>query len=131
VVVADRPLALGQPARIWVHGQGTVRDDGATPTEYGVYVRLRDGADTATLAQSTPGWDFGAGDVTMSLTSGGLLLTGSIGSLGAAFVAPPGSYRLQLVVRSDGGPCAAPKPDFGFNQGSGFGYVLLGTTPPA
>jgi len=43
------------------------------------------------------------------------------------FTAPPGSYLLQLRVDPAGGPCTTDKPDFGTNEASGFGYVLLGT----
>jgi len=41
------------------------------------------------------------------------------------YTAPPGSYVLQLTVRSQGGTCTTALPDFGWNQGAAMGYLLV------
>jgi hypothetical protein len=127
-VVGSQTLTVTEPSRIWVHGHGTVRDNGAAASDYGLSLQLRDAGDTATLAVAIREWDSpGAGEDYLALSSGGLMLSGDDPDLaGSAFVAPAGTYILQLTVNA-GGACTDPLPDFGFNGGSVMGYVLLGT----
>jgi hypothetical protein len=132
VVVGSQAIAVTESARIWIHGHGALRDDQSAATEFGLWLRLRDGGNTTTLAVSAAAWDAntagGDTDQVFALATGGLLLAGSDPEApGAAFVAAPGNYILQLVaLAGGGGPCAGDLPDFGYNQGSGMGYVLLG-----
>jgi hypothetical protein len=65
-------------------------------------------------------------DVVVGSTRG--LLAGSNPETPAdPYTAAPGTYVLELVVLSQGPPCAAAKPDFGWNQGAAMGYVLVGS----
>ena len=92
-------------------------------------LRLRDSANTATLAVSVASWDGELAATTVSpLQTGGLMLEGSNPAAPAnAYTATPGSYLLQLVARSQGGTCGQThKPSFGWNQGSAMGFVLGG-----
>ncbi len=129
VVVGSQTLTVTEPSRIWVHGHGALRDDASAATEYGLWLQLRNAGDTATLAVSTRAWDVPGGDEVLALSPGGLMLPGDDpDSPAPAFVAPAGTYILQLAVLAGGGgyACAGNFPDFGFNQGSAMGYVLLG-----
>jgi hypothetical protein len=131
-VVGSQQVAITETRRIWVHGHGSFQPDGAASTEYAIWLRLQDGTNT-TVAMSTAAWDangtFGDADTVMALATGGVLLTGaSPEGLGAAYEATPGTYTLQLIARASGGPgCEADLPDFGWNDGNGMSYALIGT----
>lgn len=133
VVVGSQSLTVREPSRVWTHGHGALRDNGSAATEFALFLRLRDAADTATLASTFPAWDatIAIADDPVALTTGGVLQAGESSEAsepGPAFVAPPGSYVLQLVaLATGGGACAGALPDFGFNQGGAMGYVLTGT----
>ncbi|HSI31304.1 MAG TPA: hypothetical protein VK951_08235 [Miltoncostaeaceae bacterium] len=119
-----------QPSRIWTQAQGALRRDGSTATDYALWLRLRNAADTATLATTMAAWD-GAEpltDAVLPLAPGGVLFAGEELEPPATlpFVAAPGSYILQLVALA-GGTCGATLPGFGFNGGAQMGYVLTGT----
>ena len=129
VVVGTQNVTVKEPSRIWVHGQGTLLDNGSMANEFGLFLRLRDAGDTTTLATTLSLVDReDAGDAHYPLSPGGILLTGSSTELNApAFVAPPGAYILQLVAQTGGLSCGAgPFPSFGFNNGSSMGYLLVG-----
>jgi|SRR5215213_2183139 hypothetical protein len=133
VVVGSEAITLTTPSRIWVFGQGTFRPDGSTKREFGLRLRLRNAANTTTLAASVEAWDSntpaGDADTVMQVATGGLLETGDSEVPRPAHVAPPGTYVLQLVARAIAGaaPCATNFPDFGTNGGNAMGYVVLGT----
>lgn len=129
-VVGALPLTVAQPSRIWTQAQGALRRDGSTATDYALWLRLRNAADTATLATTMAAWD-GAEpltDAVLPLAPGGVLFAGEELEPPATlpFVAAPGSYILQLVALA-GGTCGATLPGFGFNGGAQMGYVLTGT----
>lgn len=132
VVVGSQQVAITETRRIWVHGHGSFRPDGAAATEYAIWLRLQDGTNT-TVAVSTAAWDanvtIGDADTVMVLATGGVLLTGATPEgADAAYEAPPGTYTLQLIARASGGPpCVVDLPDFGYNQGNGMSYALIGT----
>jgi hypothetical protein len=131
VTIATLALTTTEPARIWTHGQGAIRKDGAPVTEGALWLRLRD-ASGAELANSVPAWDADAGqtgDALWALSPGGLLRAGAdpFSAASAPFVAPAGAYTLELVALAQGGVCTTAVPDFGWNQGGAMGYVLLGT----
>lgn len=130
VVVGSQTLTVTEPARIWIHAHGSLRKGGSAAVEFGLWLRLRNAGDTATVAVSTTAWDAttsGDTDAIFPLSTGGVLMSGADTESGApAFVAAPGTYTLQLVVEAIG-PCAATLPDFGDNQGAGIGYLLTGT----
>jgi hypothetical protein len=132
VVVGSQALTVTEPSRIWVHGHGTLSDNATSgATEFALWLRLRDAGNTSTLAVSTSAWNgHGVGMTEVfTLSSGGVLLSGDDPEASApAFVAPAGSYILQLaVIATGGGPCALDDlPDFGFNGGSGMSYMLIG-----
>ena len=94
-----------------------------------LWLQLRNAGDTTTLAVSTREWDSpSTADEIVTLSSGGLMLSGDDPDAAAPpFVAPVGSYNLQLAVTAGPVACAGALPDFGFNQGNAMGYVLLGT----
>lgn len=133
VVVGSQTVTLTAPARIWVFGQGTFRPDGSNKREFGLRFRLRNAANTATLAASVEGWDSntptGDADTVMHVSTGGLLESGDSEVPRPPHVAPAGTYVLQLVARAISGaaPCATNFPDFGTNGGNSMGYVVLGT----
>jgi hypothetical protein len=131
VVVGTQTVTVTEPSRVWTHGQGALTDNGSAATEFALFLRLRDAADTTTLAITLPAWDGTSliADQPVALSPGGVLQAGaSIDALGAPFVAAPGTYVLQLVaLATGGGPCGADLPDFGFNQSGAMGYVLTGT----
>jgi hypothetical protein len=131
VVVGSQALTATEPSRIWTHAQGTLRDDGSAATEFALFLRLRNAADTATLATSLAAWDgtMVTADEPVALFPGGVLQQGeAVDAAAPAFVAAPGAYLLQLVaLATGGGDCAGDLPDFGFNQGGAMGYVLTGT----
>jgi hypothetical protein len=129
-VVGALPLTVGQPSRIWTQAQGALRGDGSTATDYALWLRLRNAADTATLATTMAAWDGGEPltDAVIALAPGGVLFVGAElePQQTTPFVAAPGSYILQLVALA-GGTCGATLPSFGFNGGAQMGYVLTGT----
>src|SRR3954470_15519996 len=133
VVVGSQTVRLTAPSRIWTFAQGTFRPDGSTKREFGLRLRLRNTANTATLAASVEAWDSntptGDADKVMQVATGGLLLTGDSEVPRPPHVAPAGTYVLQLVARAISGaaPCATNFPDFGTNGGTTMGYVVLGT----
>jgi hypothetical protein len=133
VVVGSQTLTLSAPSRIWVFGQGTFRPDGSTTKEFGLRFRLRNAANTTTLAASVEGWDSNAptgdADTVMHVSTGGLLATGDSEVPRPPHVAPAGTYVLQLVARAidSAAPCATNFPDFGTNGGNSMGYLVLGT----
>lgn len=134
VVVGSQTVTVTEPARIWIHGHGSLRDQGSTATTFGLWLRLRNANNTATVAVSTRAWDSTTGsgdtDATYPLSSGGMLLSGDNPDGPApVFVASPGTYILQLAVIAGAGPPCMPAqlPGFGYNQGSGMGYILVGT----
>jgi hypothetical protein len=127
-VVGSQTLTVAEPSRIWIHGHGVVSDNASDPDDYGLWLRLRDAGNTSTLAVSTRAWDTAtATRQTVALSTGGLMLaTDDADAAAPAFVAPPGTYVLQLAVNAEGACGGGPFPDFGFNQGSAMGYVLVG-----
>jgi hypothetical protein len=139
-VVGTSTVTVSTPSRIWVHGHGTLSDDGSPATTYGMWIQLRDAAGTTPLAASASAWDnnaanAGADDALMPLSVDGVLLA-EVHPLGegagsTAYVAQPGTYQLRLVVDATDitAPCTTTLPDFGDNQGAGLDFVLLGTTP--
>jgi hypothetical protein len=133
VVVGSQTVTLTAPSRIWVFGQGTFRPDGSNKREFGLRMRLRNAANTTTLAASVEAWDSntptGDADTVMQVATGGLLETGDSEVPRPPFVAPAGAYVLQLVARAISGaaPCATNFPDFGTNGGNSMGYLVLGT----
>jgi hypothetical protein len=129
VVVGSLPVNVTEPSRVWTHAHGAIANDNSDSTEAGLWLRLRDAANTTTLAVSVPAWEGHLDALTVSpLTTGGLLLAGTNPEApGGPYTAAPGTYVLELVARSQGGACAATKPDFGWNQGAAIGYVLVGS----
>src|ERR1700751_2003789 len=116
-VVGSTMLTVRATSQIWTYGQGAVAVRSSTITEAGLFLRLRNAADTTTLAVSVAQWQ---GHLQMQdvapLNTGGLMLTGDDpDSQAAAYVAGPGTYILQLMAWPNGGTWAA-KPDFGWNQ---------------
>jgi hypothetical protein len=120
---------LSKPSRIWIHGHGVLRDGNSGAVDYGLWLQLRNAGDTATLAVSAREWDSPGNGGRTPLSSGGLMGSGDDADLpGPAFVAPAGTYILQLAVIAGNTSCTGSfLPDFGFNQGNGMGYVLLGS----
>jgi hypothetical protein len=131
-VVGRQTITLTQPSRILAFGNGAMRDDGAATTTYGLWLRLRDASDTTTLAVTTAAWDFDgaaqASDTVMPLSLTSVMLAGGFPEdAGSAYIAQPGTYRLELIAFANEGTCTTALPDFGVNQGGGMGYVILGT----
>jgi hypothetical protein len=129
VVVGSLPLTVTEPSRVWTHAHGAIANENSNNTEAGLWLRLRDAANTTTLAVSVAAWEGRLLALTVSpLTTGGLLLAGSNPETAAdIYTAAPGTYVLELVARSQGTACATSKPSFGWNQGAAMGYVLVGT----
>jgi hypothetical protein len=134
--VAAREISVGTDSRIWTFAQGTFVPETNDLNDVGLYVRLRDAANTSTFATSAPAWERanvpGPGDERLPLAAGGLLLAGANTDDTArpVLTVSPGTYRLELVaILAPGDPCGVgtARPNFGINQGSAFGYVLLGT----
>jgi hypothetical protein len=128
-VVGTQNVTVAQPSRIWVHAQGTINDNGSAANEFGLFLLLRNAADTTTLAATTSLTDRDdTGNGHHPLSPGGILLTGDgPESNGPAFVAPPGTYILQLVAGIGGPSCVGgASPSFGFNNGSSMDYLLVG-----
>lgn len=130
-VVGQQTVIITRPSRILAMGNGAMSDDGAATSTYGLWLRLRDAADTKTLAVTTVAWDYDNSpapvDVVMPLSVSGLMLTGEFPEVfGTTYVAQPGTYRLQLIAYANEGACNATLPDFGYNQGGGMGYVIVG-----
>ena len=75
-VVGTQNVTVAQPSRIWVHAQATINDNNSVANEFGLFLLLRNAADTATLA-ATPSLtdrdDTGNGH--HQLSPGGILLT--------------------------------------------------------
>lgn len=134
VVVGDMTVQVGRTSLVWVHGHGTMRKNNSTATAFTLRLRLRDAANTQTLATSIPALDStsfpGDTDNRFALTTGGLMQAGDDPESPAPpFAAAPGTYVLQLVARAgEGAPCAPGElPDFGFNQYGAMGYMLIAT----
>ena len=120
VVVGTVPVSVPASSRIWTHAHGAIANKNSGATEAGLWLRLRDAGNTETLAVSVASWDGEIEAKTVStLDTGGLMLEGSNPTAAAnPYTAPPGSYLLQLVVKSQGGTCGQTyKPSFGSNQG--------------
>jgi hypothetical protein len=128
VVVGSLPVSVPARSRIWAHAHGAIANDNSDNTEAGLWLRLRDAANTTTLAVSVAAWEGRLEPLTVSpLSTGGLMLAGSNPSAPAdPYVATPGDYLLQLVADSQGGSCTSAKPDFGWNQGAAMGFLLVG-----
>jgi hypothetical protein len=45
------------PSRIWTHAHGSIQNDNSGATEAGLWLRLRDAANTKTLAVSVASWE--------------------------------------------------------------------------
>lgn len=127
VVVGAMPMSVQAPSRIWTHAHGVYNNDNSgTSVEAGLWLRLRDSADTTTLAESVAEWDGGMSGVDVEpLETGGLMLAGDDPNSLAPFTAPAGDYILQLIMHANNGVCTTDKPDFGFNQGSAMGFMLV------
>jgi hypothetical protein len=89
VVVGSQPVTVTEPSRIWIHGHGSLRDNGSNATTFGLWLRLRNASDTATLAVSTRVWDANVTgtDTVFPLTSG--------------HVSPTRSGRSSVTDRTD------------------------------
>jgi len=108
------PVSVSVNSRIFVSARGAYSPGGNANNNAYIHVELRNGADTTTLAASqqafsngsdynyTPPSGSSGGDKGF-LDSNGLLHTGTNPSDAAAsiYVAAPGSYLLQMKVRSD------------------------------
>jgi hypothetical protein len=132
--VGSETITVSRPSRIWAHGHGTLRDNGAPTYEYGMWLELRDAADTQTLAVTPSIFDSDPGqtDQVMPLSVDSAMLAATSPQLAGSnvYVAQPGTYTLKLMVAAIAGPpCTTVFPEFGYNQGGGMGFVLLGTTP--
>jgi hypothetical protein len=129
VVVGTLPVSVPSSSRIWTDAHGPIANMNSGATEAGLWLRLRDAGDTKTLAVSVASFEGELEARTVSpLQTGGLMLAGSNPTAPAnAYTAAPGSYLLQLVVRSQGGTCGqTQKPSFGWNQGGAMGFELVG-----
>jgi len=129
VVVGTVPVSVPSSSRIWTHAHGAIANENSGATEAGLWLRLRDAGNTETLAVSVASWDGELEALTVStLDTGGLMLEGSNPTAAAnPYSAAPGSYLLQLVVKSQSGTCGQTyKPSFGSNQGSAMGFMLVG-----
>ena len=126
IVVGSTTLTVHASSQIWSYGHGAIAVRQSDITEAGLFLRLRNAADTTTLAVSVAQWQghLQPQDVA-PLNTGGLMLTGNNPDTRAApFSAAPGTYVLQLMAWPNSGTCAF-KPDFGWNQGGAMGYMLL------
>jgi hypothetical protein len=129
VVVGTLPLTVPEPSRIWTHAHGVIRNENSGNDEAALWLRLRDAANTTTLAVSVASWDGRLPALSVStLTTGGLLLAGEDPNGPAdPYTAATGTYVLEFIARIQGSACAGPnKPDFGWNQGAAMGYLLVG-----
>ena len=85
------------------------------------------------MATSPANWDsrFPSGDedTVNTMSTAGVMHTGDNPSDPAqAYVAPVGSYTLELVAFAGDGTCSGSNnPDFGYNQNGALGYIILGT----
>jgi hypothetical protein len=136
-VLASQTVSVARPSRIWAHAQGLLIDNGTVndPYEFETWIELRD-AGGATLANTVASGDTDKDRTNrnMLLSPDGALLTGGMpgGDVAGtrAYVAAPGTYQLTLLFQDgQGSTCPATGPDFGFNQQSSLGYILLGTSP--
>ena len=127
---------MTKPSRIWAHAQGLFIDNGTGTDsfEFTTWVELRDGSGT-TLANSvaTADSDVDRANRRMPLSVDSLLLTGGMpgGDIAGtqALVAAPGTYVLTWLARDAGGTTCTGGWNFGFNQTSSLGHILLGTSP--
>jgi hypothetical protein len=128
VVVGTLPISVPSSSRIWTHAHGAIQNDNSGATEAGLWLRLRDAANTTTLAVTPASWEGKLAAETVSpLQTGGLMLEGSNPAAPAnPYTAAPGSYLLQLVAESQGACGQTQKPDFGWNQGGAMGFMLVG-----
>jgi hypothetical protein len=126
-VVGSQSINVPQRSRIWVHGQGTVLAQASGETELFLLVRLRDGANTTTLAESTNSWT--AGSEVTTLSTSGVLFTDTTGSYVGEppHVAEPGSYLLQLVAGTTSSGACPDDLRFGWNGDGMLSYALLGS----
>jgi len=137
VVVGTEPVVVTRPSRIWAQSHATLVDNGTANDayEFSMWVELRDAAGTTlanTVAAVTADKDRTSRNMPLSVD--GTLLAGGMpgGDLAGtrAYVAAPGSYVLTLVTRAGAGTtCPAGGEDFGYNQQSSLGHILLGTSP--
>ena len=131
--IATLPVTVGTPARLYATGTGSFQGNGVAGAFVNVRVRLRDQADTTTLALS--------GTLAITNTSnlydgipwaaGGVLHTleppffpGDERPTASAYVAPSGTYLVQLLV-SRGGSCGPG----GFVQGIALTALQLSGAP--
>jgi hypothetical protein len=56
-VVGTLPVSIPSPSRIWTHAHGSIQNDNSGATEAGLWLRLRDAANTKTLAVSVASWE--------------------------------------------------------------------------
>jgi hypothetical protein len=132
IVLDSHTISVPVRRRVWTFFQGTFRPNSGNSVEIGLYVRLLNAAGTKTLATSAAVWEnVGSSDTddALPMSGGGPLFRGqNLEALTAAFNAPRGKYRLQLIG-SLSGDCGTGtgRPDFGFNQTSVYGFVLFGT----
>ena len=115
-VVGALPLTVAQPSRIWTQAQGALRRDGSTATDYALWLRLRNAADTATLATTMAAWD-GAEPLTAEVVqkvSEHRCSVGRRGGIGPRPEAgsPRGSARVTTPTRDGGsrGPRGSSPP---------------------
>lgn len=132
VKVGERIVTVTRPSRVLAFANGAVRDDGSAAEDYEMRMRLLDFGEADVIASSSSARDSdtqpAVRDEVMPLSVTSMLFAGPGGVTTAApVVLQPGQYRLQLIVSATGAICGAALPDFGVNQGSGMGYVLLGT----
>jgi hypothetical protein len=125
-VVGSQAINVPQRSRIWVYGQGTVLAQGSGETELLLLVRLRDSANTTTLAESTNSWT--AGSEVTTLSTGGVLFTDTTGSYVGEppYVAEAGTYVLQLVAGTTSSGTCPDDLRFGWNGDGLLSYALLG-----
>jgi hypothetical protein len=126
-VVGSQTINVPQRSRIWVHGQGTVLAQASGETELLLLVRLRDAANTTTLAESTNSWT--AGSEVTTLSTGGVLFTDTTGSYvdEPPYVAEAGTVVLQLVAGTTSSGTCPDDLRFGWNSDGLLSYALLGT----
>ena len=134
VTVGSMALTLQDSSRIWASGQGSIRqNDPNGADEFELYVQLRDSGG-AIVATSPANWDSrfptGDEDTVNTMSTAGALHIGADPSDGTqpVYVAPAGSYTLELVVFAGDGNCPGAKPNFGYNQNGALGYIVLGTS---
>ena len=130
VVVGSQTLTVTEPSRIWIHGHGTVRDNFSDPSDYGLWLRLRNAATRRRWrcrhARGTPRrrspltspsrcrWAVSCWQPTTPTHP----LPRSWRPRGATSCSLPSTLKAACA--------GGPNPDFGLNQGSAMGYLLVG-----